>query len=435
MTEPSMEEICPDWGDEERMAFLFSAFKQNREVDCSDWDSKLAFWSALILEASRRRGRIGFTLRELGVWFQRKGSSPLGLDTVVQDMTRRGLIQKESSLAASVDAGWLAWGVGLFLIKPLKWTLSSFLGNSTVSPDESFIVIERLKEKAADVLKLCHNFLDKSHPVAAFSTLQQVCQTLCEDEKTFCVCLLQLQKEKKVTVVELDGDKIVKFTHPTSSKVLAVTEVDIGVYHLVNCEKMLSQKAETLSQEAESYKEDARKHLKAGKKNLALKSLKLRKRTDKQLEDIHAKLDMIQTILDRIHSSQTDVKVVEAYQAGLGALRQSMKDVSVEKVENLMDQIEQFCETQDDINRTLAGENFAEIGGVNMSELEDELNALLETTPEKISVLPDVPAGPLPGSASYDLLDAELEEEFSKLSDKGGATEGGKTAMSLEPAQ
>uniref|UniRef100_UPI00398E4DA5 charged multivesicular body protein 7 isoform X2 n=1 Tax=Pristiophorus japonicus TaxID=55135 RepID=UPI00398E4DA5 len=354
---PVPEELCPDWSDDQRMAFLFSAFKQNREVNCSDWDSKLGFWTARILEAAARRRTVSFRPRELRAWFRRKGSEPLGLGTVLQDMARRGLIQKESGFAASVETGWLAWGVGLLLIKPLKWTLSSVLGNNTISPDESFVIVERIK--------------------------------------------------------------IVKFSH-SNNKVSTVTEIDVGVHQLVKCEKMLTQKAETLSQEADGYKEEARSHLKTGKKHLALKSLKMKRRTDKRLENIHAKLDTIQTILDRIYTSQTDKTVVEAYQTGLGALRRSMKDVTVEKVENLMDQIEQFCETQDDINQTLASANLDPMGGVDTDELEAELNALLESAAEITLPLPDVPTRPLPGSPSLKLgaaevMDAELEARLHKL--------------------
>ncbi|XP_078421452.1 charged multivesicular body protein 7-like [Cetorhinus maximus] len=235
------------------MAFLFSAFKRNREVNCSDWDTKLAFWTALIVQEAARRSRLSFKPRELSSWFRRKGTVPLGLDTVLQDMARRGLIQKESSFAASVDAGWLAWSVGLFLIKPLKWTLTSLLGNNTVSPDEAYVVVERVKEKAVELLQLCQNYLESSHPVVAFARLQEVCQGVCNDEKTFCLCLLQLQREKRVMVAEIDGDKIVKFSHSPTNKVSTVTEIDVGVYQLVKCEKTLMQKVETLSQEAERY--------------------------------------------------------------------------------------------------------------------------------------------------------------------------------------
>ncbi|XP_020376291.2 charged multivesicular body protein 7 isoform X1 [Rhincodon typus] len=449
MAEPDaeLELVCPEWADDQRMAFLFSAFKRSRDVNSSDWDSKLAFWGPLLLQEAARRQRLSFKPQELGSWFRRKGAVPLGLDTVLQDMARRGLIQKESCFAASVDAGWLAWGVGLFLIKPLKWTLTSLLGNSSISPDDAYVIVERVQEKAAEVYQRCQSHLQTSHPVVSFVQLQEACQAVCRDEKTFYLCLLQLQREKRVMVTEIDGDKIVKFCHSPTNRVSAVTEIDVGVYQLVKCEKMLSQKVDTLSQEVERYNEDARSHLKAGKKHLALKSLRMKKRAEKRLESIEAKLNTIQVILDRIYSSQTDKTVVEAYQAGLGALRESMKDVSMAKVEKLMDQIEQFCDMQDDINQTLAGENLDAVEAVDTDELEAELNALLDSTADETVLLPDVPA--LPGTlgvkqaqAEPEVMDEQLDAALSKLSlSDSGLRGGAATAVSqrgsalLEPAQ
>ncbi|XP_078095489.1 charged multivesicular body protein 7-like [Mustelus asterias] len=171
----------------------------------------------------------------------------------------------------------------------------------------------------------------------------------------------------------------------------------------------------------------------------------MRKRTAQRLDNVEAKLNTIQAILDRISSSQTDRTVVEAYQAGLGALRESMKDVTLEKVDKLMDQIEQFCDTQDDINQTLAGENLDAMDGVDADELEAELNALLEKPAEESVLLPDVPTRPLPGSASWKLpaaevMDGALEDGLSKLtlSDQGIQTSSGaavKGSASRELAQ
>lgn len=54
-------------------------------------------------------------------------------------------MQKESDFAANVDSGWLSWGVGLLLVRPLKWTLSTLLGSGRVPLEESFVVIELVK--------------------------------------------------------------------------------------------------------------------------------------------------------------------------------------------------------------------------------------------------------------------------------------------------
>ncbi|XP_040827180.1 charged multivesicular body protein 7 isoform X2 [Ochotona curzoniae] len=334
--------LPPEWEeDEERMSFLFSAFKRSREVNSTDWDSKMGFWAPLVLSHSRRQGVVRLRLRDLQEAFQRKGSVPLGLATVLQDLLRRGELQRESDFMASVDSSWISWGVGVFLLKPLKWTLSNMLGDNKVPAEEVLVAVELLKEKAEEVYRLYQNSPLSSHPVVALAELSTLCANSCPDERTFYLVLLQLQKEKRVTVLEQNGEKIVKFARGPHAKVSPVNDVDVGVYQLMQSEQLLSRKVESLSQEAERCKEEARRACRAGKKQLALRSLKARQRTEKRIEALHAKLDTVQGILDRIYASQTDQMVFHAYQAGVGALKLSMKDVTVEKAESLVDQIQE----------------------------------------------------------------------------------------------
>ncbi|XP_026639061.1 charged multivesicular body protein 7 isoform X2 [Microtus ochrogaster] len=335
--------LPPEWEeDEERMSFLFSAFKRSREVNSTDWDSKMGFWAPLVLSHSRRQGVVRLRLRDLQEAFQRKGSVPLGLATVLQDLLRRGELQRESDFMASVDSSWISWGVGVFLLKPLKWTLSNMLGDNKVPAEEVLVAVELLKEKAEEVYRLYQNSPLSSHPVVALSELSTLCANSCPDERTFYLVLLQLQKEKRVTVLEQNGEKIVKFARGPHTKVSPVNDVDVGVYQLMQSEQLLSRKVESLSQESERYKEEARRACRAGKKQLALRSLKAKQRTEKRIEALHAKLDTVQGILDRIYASQTDQMVFNAYQAGVGALKLSMKDVTVEKAESLVDQIQEI---------------------------------------------------------------------------------------------
>ncbi|EAW63633.1 CHMP family, member 7, isoform CRA_c [Homo sapiens] len=413
--------LPPEWEeDEERMSFLFSAFKRSREVNSTDWDSKMGFWAPLVLSHSRRQGVVRLRLRDLQEAFQRKGSVPLGLATVLQDLLRRGELQRESDFMASVDSSWISWGVGVFLLKPLKWTLSNMLGDNKVPAEEVLVAVELLKEKAEEVYRLYQNSPLSSHPVVALSELSTLCANSCPDERTFYLVLLQLQKEKRVTVLEQNGEKIVKFARGPRAKVSPVNDVDVGVYQLMQSEQLLSRKVESLSQEAERCKEEARRACRAGKKQLALRSLKAKQRTEKRIEALHAKLDTVQGILDRIYASQTDQMVFNAYQAGVGALKLSMKDVTVEKAESLVDQIQE----------TLAG---GVTNGLDFDseELEKELDILLQDTTKEPLDLPDNPrnrhfTNSVPNPR---ISDAELEAELEKLS----LSEGGLVPSSKSP--
>lgn len=57
----------------------------------------------------------------------------------------RGELQRESDFMASVDSSWISWGVGVFLLKPLKWTLSNVLGDNKVPAEEVLVAVELLK--------------------------------------------------------------------------------------------------------------------------------------------------------------------------------------------------------------------------------------------------------------------------------------------------
>ncbi|CAI5650976.1 unnamed protein product [Oreochromis niloticus] len=416
-----------EWDDDERMNFMFSDFKENRDVNTTDWDSKMDFWTALIVKSCKDRRTVCVNLQELNKIFKRKEKSPLGLATVIQSMATCGKIQRESEFAANVDCGWLSWGVGLLLVKPLKWTFSTLLGSSRVHLEESFVIIELVKEKAAELLRVYRSSEFSSCSIVSFQDLCTLSSNICADESTLCMALLQLQRDKQVMVSLHEGEKIVKFCLPGQDRVSAVSDMDIGIYQLQRSEKLLGERVEKLGLEADKCKEEARILLREGKKSQALRCLRGRKRVEKRADNLFAKLESIREILDRIAQSQSDKMVMQAYQAGVAALRLSLKDVTVERAESLVDQIQELCDTQDEVNQTISSGVTA--ADEDMDELEEELKSLLnESKPDSVSGLPTVPANNLQPSAvsifsslpdvpqrPLNISTEQLEEELNQL--------------------
>ncbi|KAF0033536.1 hypothetical protein F2P81_013602 [Scophthalmus maximus] len=438
------------------MNFMFSDFKENRDVNTTDWDSKMDFWTALISNSCCDRGAVCVNLQELNQTFRRKEKSPLGLVTVLQSMARCGKIQKESEFAANVDCGWLSWGVGLLLVKPLKWTVSTLLGSSRVHLEESFVVIDLVKEKATELLRVYRGSEFAGRSILSFQELCALSSGVCADESTLCMALLQLQRDKQVTVSLHEGEKIVKFCQPAQGRVSPVSDVDIGIYQLQRSEKLLGERVEKLGLEADKCREEAKLLLCEGKKSQALRCLRGRKRVEKKADHLFAKLETIRGILDRIAQSQTDKMVMQAYQAGVSALQLSLKDVTVECAENLVDQIQELCDIQDEVNQTIS--SGVTSGDEDIDELEEELKSLLdESKPDSIQDLPEVPtnalgpSGGLGQPADYllssltvvpqshlDITNEQLEEELNQLT----LTDSGfqlkkitSPAKRLEPAQ
>ncbi|XP_030921195.1 charged multivesicular body protein 7-like, partial [Geospiza fortis] len=71
-----------------------------------------------------------------------------------------------------------------------------------------FCLAGSLQEKAEEVYRLYQSSALSSHPVVALSELRSLCAGLCPDERTFYLLLLQLQKEKRVTILEQNGEKV-----------------------------------------------------------------------------------------------------------------------------------------------------------------------------------------------------------------------------------
>ncbi|KAM4039402.1 charged multivesicular body protein 7 isoform 2-T3 [Anomaloglossus baeobatrachus] len=380
----------PEWADDERMSFLFSTFKQSRDVDSADWDSKMAFWSSLIVKHAKARGLLTLTLRRLQTDFTRRGSIPLGLGKVIQEMLRQGFLQRESDFVAAVTSGWVSWGMRQLVINPLRWTLGSVIGGQ-VNPDETFVVPDVLKVQADLLLQKYQSSALSAVPLLCEDDVRGLCRDLIPGQDTFQLVLLQMLKDKKICLLQRDGERLVKFVQGGNSHVTPIGDSDLGIYELQKSEKLLSERLQSACDESTRLTEEAKSFNKAGNKTQALRCLRRRKLTEKRISALQGKLDAVQGILERISMAETDRKVVSAYQMGVSALRSALKDVNLEKTESLVEQIQEFCDLQDDISQTLAG---AGPGDVDMDtdELERELNEILQK--EEVD-LPEVPTGPL----------------------------------------
>ncbi|XP_053573958.1 charged multivesicular body protein 7 [Bombina bombina] len=413
--------------DDDRMSFLFSAFKENRDVNSSDWDSKMTFWIPLILKHAKTNGLISVTLRQLQADFTRKGRVPLGLGTVIQEMIRQGALHKESDFVAGITNGWLTWSMRQLVIKPLQWTVGAVLGHQ-ISPDEVLVVPEVIKERASLALQKYKSSHLHSLPLLSEEELRSHFTELCPDNSALNLVLLQLQREKKICMLERAGKKLIKFVQSGAAHVTPVSESDLGIYDLKQSETLLSERLQSTWEESDRLKEEARSYSQAGNKQQALRCLRRRKLAERRISDLQSKLDNVQSILERISAAETDRKVISAYQTGVSALRLALIDVNLEKAESLVDQIQEFCDLQDDLNQTLSGATFNE-ANLDSEELEKELDEILQreevlSNKEMHIDLPDVPTGPMITTPQQPIL------EF----DDRASPPGQSTVLSYKPA-
>lgn len=109
----NMAYLPPEWDDDSRMNFMFSAFPENRDVNSKHWDSKLQFWCAAIVNNCDSSDELLIDAGVLKSRFSRNGVSPLGLGTVLKDMLNRGEIVSTSEFLNSVYDTWGSWSYGM----------------------------------------------------------------------------------------------------------------------------------------------------------------------------------------------------------------------------------------------------------------------------------------------------------------------------------
>ena len=115
---------------------------------------------------------------------------------------------------------------------------------------------------------------------------------------------------------------------------------------------------------------------KAGTKNkrVAIAALKRKKRLEKQLQQIDNTLSTIEFQREAIENASTNIEAVKALDYGRKALSAAHKQLDVDDVNDLMDDISEEMQNANEISEALSG-----MGGAFGDDIdEDELNAELE---------------------------------------------------------
>ena len=152
MAEDKNNFLPADWKDNDRMNFMFSAFPESREVNPKHWDSKLHFWTKLILDSCRLESNDGvcIDLATLQRRFSRNGLTPLGLNTVINEMVKEGKLQRKEDFVKCGSEGWMAWSFGLAK-KSFWWgTRTVFGGDANDGGDNGQFVVVNLAKVGTD---------------------------------------------------------------------------------------------------------------------------------------------------------------------------------------------------------------------------------------------------------------------------------------------
>mmetsp|Transcript_53166 Transcript_53166/g.78910 ORF Transcript_53166/g.78910 Transcript_53166/m.78910 type:complete len:166 (-) Transcript_53166:33-530(-) len=154
---------------------------------------------------------------------------------------------------------------------------------------------------------------------------------------------------------------------------------------------------------------------------MAIHLLKLRKHKLNEASKVENQLLTVLQMVDTISSKENEAELIKAMKVGKDALSQLHKEMSVDDVLDLMDEVKEGIEVENEINNILA--QGTPLSAVDDSEVEAELAALekemeeeeAEAKKEEESLpeitLPEVPMGELPKLPEKEKEDLVVEEQ------------------------
>lgn len=158
---------------------------------------------------------------------------------------------------------------------------------------------------------------------------------------------------------------------------------------------------------------------------VALQALKRKKRYETQLEQLQGQLTTIEVQREALENANTNQAVLETMKGAADALKKTHKDMNVDNVHELMDDIAEQNDVANEISQAIS----SGIIGTNVDddELAKELEALEQEeldkdllnvgpTPNK---LPDVPSTDLPSTSK----DKEKKKGLGELIDDASAND------------
>jgi len=162
-----------------------------------------------------------------------------------------------------------------------------------------------------------------------------------------------------------------------------------SIQRLRDAEQNLEKREKFLEKQAGACLEEAKRKSAAKDKRGALFQLKKKKMYETQMEQIYGKKSNIETQILALENAGITGDVVTAMQHGERALRQTLAQHKIEKVEDVMESITETMDQADELSEALS----APIGPVyDEDALEAELDELESEMADEMSLqLPSVP--------------------------------------------
>ncbi|KAJ3029964.1 UNVERIFIED_CONTAM: hypothetical protein HDU68_010541 [Siphonaria sp. JEL0065] len=378
----------PEWTNDQRMSALFSRFPDrsvNGQVYEVRTDAKSRFKGGLITNSA-----LTIQASYLAPAFKRKGLTPLGMDTVIDEMRKLGaLVPVTQYLNSGGDSN--GWSLTSLVTLPFRLVFGSSTGSGVEV--EELVVLALVQEYAMRLSDYVKNV--GVYPTDYIHSPEKLIHKVFNGEKDAksvkweqldCCLLVKYLENSGKAIVEWDANRnpiIVKFLVSPSNGSKKISETDKGILHILMTIDSIQDQITQLDFKIDQLKSNAKKALSANQKQVALSYLRQKKDISSVLDKRVASLQTLETILSKIQQAETDQEILAAYSAGTSTLKTliASSGVTAERVENVMTELEDTLADAAEIEDAIAfhTNGVLEISSLNSpgDELERELELLV----------------------------------------------------------
>jgi len=162
-------------------------------------------------------------------------------------------------------------------------------------------------------------------------------------------------------------------------------ESKLAIFRLEKTLATVKSKIDRETLKINGLKTEAKQFLSNKNKTRALTVFKKAKIGEESLDKLYSQLDNIQGLLDGIQNAQSDKEILESLMAGVMGLKSVTGAVSVDEVENVMDELDDVLGDQVEIQNAM-GRSVVKEDSFDDCELEDELKEILEKEAESAEI-------------------------------------------------
>ncbi|XP_055689797.1 charged multivesicular body protein 7 [Lutzomyia longipalpis] len=393
------------WSDDTRMGVLFAPFRE-RSVNPENFDGKMKFWKEMISKYCHWRGTAKVTIMDVEESLTRNGKKSYCLDKVFEDMQKERSLRVEQDFMEPPQHTWLGWTTNLLVKTPVKKGLSA--AKNALFPtnykEVAFVVLEVVENHASMLQNLMEGRILSQKDV-----VKEAEEKFKLTPEGISLAIHALHCQQKVAIRRSSVESVenpsqgilLKFVYKDEKKILEISDLEYSIYELESREKELTAIMDELEKDVKEEDEKARENARKGNRSLAKLYLRKRKILTNKLDKHTNTLVNIQELLSKIHDVSHNQKIMQTYKLGGKAFRDALEKsgVTLEMVQETVDEIRDAIELSDDIERVL-GEDLSGDSSDN-TLLEEELDLLLKEDKNE-----EVPAA---SGGAYDDLFLRLE--------------------------